>query len=361
MQKVISINLNGHAYQLDESGYEQLRDYLARAERTLKDNPDRTEIMSDLEQAIADKCQRFLGPDKSVVTTAEVDQIVREMGPVDGAPDAKGDAATEPAPEPAAGSTSPTRTRLYRIQDGAMIAGVCTGLAAYLKIDVAIVRAVFVAAALVTKGVAIMAYVLMMFVVPEANTPEERAAAGDQPFNAQDIIDRVKKQYAAGHRHWRRQWRRRQRREARHRAWGPGVPQMYGPPPPAAMLLPVFSFAHIALFMIAAAMMVSLVNTGAILSWRLPEDIPVWAGALMLLAGYQIVTAPIRVAEYWSWPAGRFEPGWHKFWNAVIWLLGLALMVWVASDHLPELREFIGRVPQLFREAFEAFRELLRR
>src|SRR3989337_4394319 len=56
MQKVISINLNGNAYQLDESGYDRLRDYLADAERQLKENPDRVEIMADSRQAIAGKC-----------------------------------------------------------------------------------------------------------------------------------------------------------------------------------------------------------------------------------------------------------------------------------------------------------------
>ena len=61
MQKVISINLNGNAYQLDESGYDALHEYLASAERALASNPDRAEIMADLEQAIADKCQKFLG------------------------------------------------------------------------------------------------------------------------------------------------------------------------------------------------------------------------------------------------------------------------------------------------------------
>ena len=80
MQKVISINLNGNAYQLDESGYDALHEYLAAAERALASNPDRMEIMADLEQAIADKCQKFLGPHKSIVTTAEVQQIVKEMG-----------------------------------------------------------------------------------------------------------------------------------------------------------------------------------------------------------------------------------------------------------------------------------------
>ena len=49
MQKVISINLNGIAYQLEEGGYTVLQDYLSRAERELKDNPDRVEIMRDLE------------------------------------------------------------------------------------------------------------------------------------------------------------------------------------------------------------------------------------------------------------------------------------------------------------------------
>ena len=84
MQKVITINLNGNAYQIDEAGYAALVAYLEGAERSLKDNPDRAEILADLEQAIADKCRRFLGPHKTVVTAAEVDQIIREMGPVDG-------------------------------------------------------------------------------------------------------------------------------------------------------------------------------------------------------------------------------------------------------------------------------------
>ena len=72
MQKVISVNLNGHVYQLDESGYERLRAYLGHAEQQLAANPDRAEILADLEQAIADKCQRYLGPHKSVVAADEM-------------------------------------------------------------------------------------------------------------------------------------------------------------------------------------------------------------------------------------------------------------------------------------------------
>jgi phage shock protein PspC (stress-responsive transcriptional regulator) len=363
MQKVISINLNGNAYQLDESGYDALREYLAGAERTLERNPDRQEIIADLEQAIADKCGKFLGPHKSVVTALEIEQIVREMGPVDaaGADDpAAGDNASAGAKQAAATGRPPRR--LYRIPDGAMIAGVCTGLAAYLSIDVALVRVLFLLTAFFTKGLSIVAYVVMMFVVPEAKTSEERASAGGAPFNAREVIDRAKRQYAEGTRQWRRHWREQQRQWRRQR-WAPGgAPFNYAAPPWIAPVVPFFALAHLALFLTMAAMLISLVNTGAILGWTMPPDVPVWAGALMLLIGYQIVVSPIRAVQHWSWQLGTGgQPGPYAFWNAVIWLLGIAFVVWIGSNHLPEIREFIQRLPPLIQQFAEAIRRLFER
>ena len=54
MNKVITINLNGVAYQLEEGGYDALRAYLDHAARRLEGNPDKDEIMTDIEQAIAE-------------------------------------------------------------------------------------------------------------------------------------------------------------------------------------------------------------------------------------------------------------------------------------------------------------------
>ena len=113
MQKVITINLNGNAYQIDESGHAALVAYLEGAERLLKDNPDRAEIVADLEQAIADKCRGFLGPHKTVVTAAEVDQIIREMGPVD----AEGGADSNAAGSGAAAGASASGTGAGRRSD----------------------------------------------------------------------------------------------------------------------------------------------------------------------------------------------------------------------------------------------------
>jgi phage shock protein PspC (stress-responsive transcriptional regulator) len=360
MQKVISINLNGNAYQLDEAGYELLREYLARAEAALETNPDRAEIIADLEQAIADKCQTVLGPHKSVVNTSEMGQIIAEMGPIDAAAgeEASGDGARSAGRKENARAAA-TPKRLYRIPDGAMIAGVCSGLAAYVAVDVTIIRVGFVLAAIFTKGVGIIPYIVMMFVVPEARTTEERAAAGGAPFNARAVIDRAKKQYAEGTREWRRQWRQ-QRRSLRRPAWAVGAPLAYGPPLWAAVLLPVFALIHLALFLTMAAMMISLVNTGGILDWQLPREMPVWAGALVLLAGYQIVVGPIRAAQHWSWqPRSVVRPRWYAFWNAVVWLVGLGVVLWFASEHSHELREFAQRFPEIVRDFAYAVRDFV--
>ncbi len=86
MNKVITINLNGNAFQLEEGGYDALRLYLEGAARRLEANPDKDEIIADIEQAIADKCRAVLGTYKTVVETRELAQIVEEMGPVEDAP-----------------------------------------------------------------------------------------------------------------------------------------------------------------------------------------------------------------------------------------------------------------------------------
>jgi phage shock protein PspC (stress-responsive transcriptional regulator) len=355
MQKVISINLNGNAYQLDESGYETLREYLAGAERQLAGNPDRAEIMADLEQAIADKCATYLGPHKTVVSSAEVAQIVAEMGPVDGTAGRK-DGDAEAGAAGASKQAGEAPRRLFRIPSGQMIAGVCTGLAAYFKVDVTLVRIGFVLATLLTKGAAIVAYIVMMFVVPEATTAEEHAAAGGQPFNAKEVIDRAKARSADVGRQWRRQWVRQQRQWRRR--WGPGAVPVTVVSPFVAALSPIFALAHVALFLLLMVMLISLVNTGAVFTWTLPADVPVWAAALVLLIGYQVVVSPLRAVGQWGLRAGGPEQASFAFWNAVVWLIGLAFAIWLASDHIPEIREFLRRVPELIRDFAWAVRDL---
>ena len=132
MHKVVGINLNGRAYHVEDAGYEALRAYLEGAAARLAENPDRVEILADLEQAIAEKCDRLLGPHTTVVAAAEVDRILAEMGPVDAG---TGDTAAGQAGggrSADAKETTASPKRLYQIREGSMISGLCTGIAAYL-------------------------------------------------------------------------------------------------------------------------------------------------------------------------------------------------------------------------------------
>jgi phage shock protein PspC (stress-responsive transcriptional regulator) len=172
MQKVITVSLSGNAYQLDEPGYEALRAYLHLVEAKLGDDSDRREVTRDLEQSISEKCARYLGPGKTVISTEEVEQILREIGPVDGEPVHGVPPASAPPPP-----TAPKR--LYQIREGAMISGICNGIAAYWHVDPTIIRVVSVIGGVVEMIVtddppwmAVTLYAALVFLVPYAESPE---------------------------------------------------------------------------------------------------------------------------------------------------------------------------------------------
>ena len=55
--------------------------------------------------------------------------------------------------------------KLYRVNEGKMIAGVCAGLAEYFSIDVTIVRLAWVLFAL-AGGSGILAYIIALIIMP---------------------------------------------------------------------------------------------------------------------------------------------------------------------------------------------------
>lgn len=55
--------------------------------------------------------------------------------------------------------------KLYRIEEGKMLAGVCTGIAEYFSIDVSIVRLCLVLFSLL-GGCEILAYIIALIIMP---------------------------------------------------------------------------------------------------------------------------------------------------------------------------------------------------
>ena len=192
MNKVVAINLNGTAYQVDEDGYGALRAYLDRARSQLGGNPDIDEIMADLEQAIADRCDQIPGSRNGMVSAGDIERILEEIGPVDWDTSGADFGPSEGTRRESSNSQATNPKRLYKIKNGKILDGVCNGLAAYFGMDVTIVRLICVAIAFGTSGIAVVGYLILMLVIPEAKTPEEEAAAHGTPVNAQEFMDRAR-------------------------------------------------------------------------------------------------------------------------------------------------------------------------
>ncbi len=355
MRKVITINLNNNAFQIDEDGYEALRQYLESAERALTGNPDHAEIMADLEQAIADKCRLALGQYKTVVNSAEIGRILKEMGPVvtheEAAPSSAGSTGgTTSAPD------APSRARrLYRIPDDQKwsFTGVCNGLAAYASVDVTWVRTAFILLTVFTGGFWFIAYGVLVFVLPVARSPEEVAVAHGQPFSAQELVDgfRKKKQDF-------RAARRARRNRNRDGHWFSAQPLAAGAAPRApgaaarvagGVMLPVVTLLSATWF---AAMAIT-----AIMVWHAYQpigahwphghwhvaELPRWLPLVAVLVIYGLLALPIaagrRTALYYA-NGGRTH-GWADVWSGLLWIALVAVLLLVAWTVLPQVRELM--------------------
>ena len=372
MNKVIIINLNGVAYQLEDGGYEALREYLDTAARRLECNPDRGEIIADIEQAISDKFRGMLGDYKTVILTKEVASVVKEMGPVEDASGAAAASATDRADaKPTAGAQAageaddglPPRRRLYRISDGAMLAGVCNGLSAHLNIDVSFVRVGF-ALLSIFWGTGLLVYVILAFILPEANTPAEKAAATGVAATAEEFIRRAKAGYYEGmksfgdkqaHREWKRRFKREMRdwkhgfRRQMHEQAHQWSAQHPAHPVVPVVLTPIIRLLLLALAAVWVCGIYTLVTAGTVFGFTPPSGIPVWLAVVLMVIAFQIVAWPLRALRhgcYFHGPYGGLD--YRRRHGPCGGLFGLALLVlcvWLADRNVPEFHSWLMNLP----------------
>jgi len=386
MRTVNSISLNGNVWQIESEGYEALAAYLKSAEARLTADPDRDEILADLEQAIADKLARYVSATKNVVTAAEIALALKEMGPVEttdnefqahagAAPDSGADAqpGTHSAPGATASPGAATMRHLFRIREGGMFGGVCNGLAAYFGVDVTLVRLIFVLFAVFTGGIGFAVYVVMMIVVPVAVTAEQMAAAHGKPFSAEELIGRPQGPSAGFDpgRHWRQQWRdqrrmwrdqRRQWRRQRRAGYGfgaapppappfgwQGAPYHYGPHgygPLSALLQGLL----LIVFLVA---IMGAVYGRPLFGWDWTAVMPHWVGIVAVCVLYGTLVRQVRLAGYYG-QVGAYSPG-HALMaliGSLIWLAVLLACGWYVVHHWPQVQDFLQHVLQALQNAF---------
>ena len=169
MKKIININLSGRVIPIEDSAYENLQAYIESLRRYFAHEEGRDEIINDIESRIAELMNDKVRKGAACVTDADIDEIIGSMGrPEDFDADAAETAeAAQPGAQQQYSYAGPKKKkRLYRDSSDKFIGGVCSGLAAYLNVDPAIVRILFAIITFGGFGLGFLIYILLWIVLP---------------------------------------------------------------------------------------------------------------------------------------------------------------------------------------------------
>ena len=172
MKKIININLSGRVVPIEDSAYEKLQEYIESLRRYFANEEGRDEIINDIESRIAELMSEKVRKGADSITDADVNEIANSMGRPE---DFEGEEVREQSfsssgttAQQTAQTEAPPKTKrgLYRDTSDKFIGGVCSGIAAYLNVDPAIVRILFAIITFGGFGLGFMAYIIMWIVLP---------------------------------------------------------------------------------------------------------------------------------------------------------------------------------------------------
>ena len=155
-------------YHIDEDAFTRLKAFLAALEQKMKNEPNRKEILTDIEARIAELLSEKINNQRQVVIYSDIDFIIETIGD----PDIIFDESTDHSSSFSYNRSRKYR-RMYRDPDNQVIAGVCSGLAAYWNLDPTIMRIAFVAFTIL-GGSGLIVYIILLIVMPEAQTTAQK-------------------------------------------------------------------------------------------------------------------------------------------------------------------------------------------
>jgi phage shock protein PspC (stress-responsive transcriptional regulator) len=172
MKKIININLSGRVIPIEDSAYEKLQGYIESLRRYFANEEGRDEIINDIESRIAELMSEKVRKGADSITDNDVNEIANSMGRPE---DFEGEEIKEQSfaspgstTQQTAQTEAPPKTKrgLYRDTSDKFIGGVCSGIAAYLNVDPAIVRILFAIITFGGFGLGFMAYIILWIVLP---------------------------------------------------------------------------------------------------------------------------------------------------------------------------------------------------
>ena len=188
MKKTLTINLAGMVFHIDDDAFELLKNYLDRVKSELSSVEGGNEIYDDVEIRISELFSEKLTNNKQVITQKEVESVISTMGQ-------PGDISGKSEESQYKSSNYQKRyRRMYRDPDNCIIGGVCSGLAAYWRVDPTIVRVIFILLAIF--GLAgVIIYLILWVVLPEAQTVAQKLEMRGESVNLSNIGDFFREEF----------------------------------------------------------------------------------------------------------------------------------------------------------------------
>ena len=137
MKKTLTINIGYSIFNIDEDAYEILNKYLDSIKDYFQKIDNDPDIIKDFELRIAENFSSKVSSSKQCIDLSDVKEVIEIMGSLDDFKEIYNDTETENVKE------EKKSNKLFRDSSNRIIAGVCSGIAEYFKIDPIIVRVLF--------------------------------------------------------------------------------------------------------------------------------------------------------------------------------------------------------------------------
>ncbi len=187
MKKTINVAVGGCSFTIDEDAYNALNEYLERFKSAIVKTGGSLNVLDELEVRIADMLKGKLGG-RQVVDLAMTEEVIGQLGYPEGysEPDEQ-DGMKQRNEWHYSGSDGEKPVRkLFRDPDNRKIAGVCSGLALFLGVDVVLIRVIFLVA-FICGSAGFWIYLVIWIAAPEARTAAEKCELRGIPANAENI------------------------------------------------------------------------------------------------------------------------------------------------------------------------------
>lgn len=179
MDKTHNISLGGFSFVIENNAADHLSSYLTKVRQSLGDSSDTEEILFDVEQRMAELLKARI-QNTEVVTLSDITYLIEIMGQPEQYVETDGDTQSQ--------KFSPRR-KLYRDIDRKNIGGVLSGLSYYFRIDVTLLRIIYILSIILNlsflqfhfngtilsfSSFSILLYVILWIIVPPAKTTAEK-------------------------------------------------------------------------------------------------------------------------------------------------------------------------------------------